>query len=395
MAKKLEDRLGDIASRMTMREPFIAGMFCSRPRYVTEAGDPISTAATNGAWFKFNRVFCDPLTNEQLFGLCLHEALHVIFMHMWRREGRDPACWNVANDGIINHIIAGKGYELPSGGVSIGWVRDTMSSEEVYAKLMQEMKPDDGDDGDGDGDSHGSGKGMAHPRHGKGGFDGTGDLEDAPNEATSIDMEAQIKAMAKMAKACGDGSVIIDRILGGELTPQVHWTEVTRQMMTSASRNDFTYSRVNRRHLANGVYLPALHSENMGGLAVGYDTSGSMGQRECDAAATELSAIITDCRPDWVEVAYCDTKISSTQRFYQDEPFALKPTGGGGTEFKPVFDYFLDKGEPLAGMIYFTDLEGDLFACPDPQCPVIWAYTGHRDPSDFRVPFGVVVRVQV
>jgi len=404
MAKKLEDRLGDIAARMTMREPFIAGMFCTLPRSVTEAGDRISTAATNGAWFKFNREFCDPLDNEQLFGLCLHEALHVIFMHMWRRDGRDPACWNVANDGIINHIIKAKGYELPAGGVHIGWVNERMSSEEVYAKLLKEMEEgggegdDDGDDGDGeggDGAGHSGRSGMTHPKHGAGGFDGTGDIEDAPTEATSIDMEAQIKAMARMAKACGDGSIIIDRILGNEMKPQVKWTDVTRQMMNSASRNDYSYAKVNRRFIGSGIYLPAQHSESMGGLAVGYDTSGSMGQRECDAAAVELGAIITDCRPDWVEVAYCDTKISSVQRFEQDTAFELKPTGGGGTEFKPVFDYFAEKGERLAGFIYFTDLEGDLFACPDPGCPVIWAYTGSRDPDSFQVPFGTVVRVQV
>lgn len=411
MAKKLEDRLSDMAARMTMREPFIAGMFSTLPRFVEEKGSRYTTAATNGAWFRFNREFCDALDNEQLFGLCLHEAMHVIFMHMWRREGRCPFTWNVSNDGIINCIIRSQGYALPDGGVHIAWVTPQMSSEEVYARMYKEMEDEagkgdgegeGGEDGDGEGDGDGNGddkshgiKGRQHRKYGQGGFDGHGDLEDAPSEASGIDMEATIKAMAKMAKACGDGSLVVERVLGGDLQPQVKWTDVTRTMLISASRNDFTYAKINRRHAGGGVYLPALHSENMGGLGVGYDTSGSMGEAECNAAAAELRAIITDCRPDWVEVAYCDTKISSVQRFNQDEPFQLKPTGGGGTEFKPVFDYFIDKGERLAGLIYFTDLEGDLMACPDPQCPVIWAYTGSRDPDQFQVPFGTIVRVQV
>jgi hypothetical protein len=54
--------------------------------------------------------FIAPLSDEQLFGLVLHEASHVVLMHMWRRDGRDMALWNYANDAIINAYIKGRGW---------------------------------------------------------------------------------------------------------------------------------------------------------------------------------------------------------------------------------------------------------------------------------------------
>jgi predicted metal-dependent peptidase len=68
----------------------------------------------------------------------------------------------------------------------------------------------------------------------------------------------------------------------------------------------------------------------------------------------------------------------------------LKPKGGGGTRFQPVFEHFDETGEHYAGIIYFTDMEGDLDECVEPPCPVIWANIGR---GDYTAPFGTAVKV--
>lgn len=371
------NRLDLAYSKLGLREPFIAAVMTRVKREVTEA---IPTAATNGTVCKYNPDFMDKCNDEQLFGLVLHESCHVVLMHMWRRDGRDPALWNYANDAIINAYIRSRQYSLPDGGVDLSWVKDSHSSEEVYEKLKQEQqkKRKGKGSGDGDGDSP------------AGGFDGTGDLEDAVDEATRTDMEATIVAAAQMAKTCGHGSALIDRILSNVGTPKVAWQDVTRSMLTDKSAADYSYQRPSRRFIAGGLYLPSLRTDTLGGLAIGFDTSGSMGPRECNQIAAELQSIVDDLQPAFVEIVYCDSEVTHVERFERDDPLLLHPKGGGGTRFAPVFEHFAQTGEQYCGMIYFSDMMGYLEECEEPEFPVIWADIGRDHPAP---PFGVRVEV--
>lgn len=364
-----DNRLSLAYSKLGLREPFIAAVMTRVKREITTA---VPTAGTNGSVVKYSPDFMDKQNDEQLFGLVLHESLHVVLMHMWRRDGRDPSLWNYANDAIINAYIKQRNYQLPDGGVHLSWVKDSMSSEEVYNRLKQEQQ-------------------SGSPPQ-AGGFDGSGDLEDALDEATKTDMEATIMAAAKMAKECGHGSNIVDRILQSTGEPKVRWQDVTRAMMTEKSAADYTYLRPSRRFIGSGLYLPSLHTEALGGLLIGFDTSGSMGPRECNQIAAEIQAIVDDLRPAFVEVVYCDASVTHVERFERDDLLQLKPKGGGGTRFQPVFEHAAQIGEHYCGMIFFTDMEGDLDECVAPEFPVIWADIGQSHP---REPFGVRVPVAI
>lgn len=376
---KLMDRLDLAYSKLGLREAFIAAVMT---RVKREVSDKVSTAGTNGTWVRYNEKFCAPLSDEELFGLVLHESCHVVLMHMWRREGRDPKLWNYANDAIINAYIKSRGWQLPKGGVQLSWVKEDHSSEYVYNKLKEQQQQQGGGNGDGEGDEDQDGMG--------GGFDGSGDLEDAQDEATRVDMEATIVAAAKMAKDCGQGSSLIDRVLDSAGTPHVRWQDVTRSMMTESAAADYSYLRPSRRFIGSGLYLPSLRTDALGGLAIGFDTSGSMGPSECNQIAAELQAIVDDLQPSFVEVVYCDYSVTHVERFERDEPLKLHPKGGGGTRFKPVFDHFAESGEQYCGMIFFTDMEGNLAECEEPAFPTIWADIGSSHPPE---PFGTRVAV--
>lgn len=379
---KLMDRIDLAYSKLGLREAFIAAVMT---RVKREVSDKVSTAGTNGTWVRYNEKFCTPLSDEELFGLVLHESCHVVLMHMWRREGRDPKLWNYANDAIINAYIKSRGWQLPKGGVHLNWVKEEHSSEYVYNKLREQQQQNgegkgSGNGGEGDDDQDGMG----------GGFDGTGDLEDAQDEATRVDMEATIVAAAKMAKECGQGSALIDRVLEKVGDSKVRWQDVTRSMLTESAAADYTYLRPSRRFIGSGLYLPSLRTDALGGLAIGFDTSGSMGPNECNQIAAELQAIVDDLNPAFVEVAYCDYSVTRVERFERDEPLQLQPKGGGGTRFKPVFDHFAESGEQYCGMIYFSDMMGDLDECEEPEFPMIWADIGYDHPEP---PFGTRVEV--
>ena len=146
-----ENRLSVAYSKLSLREPFIAAVMTRIRREIT---DEVPTAATDGTRVIYNPDFMDKCSDEELFGLTLHESLHIILMHMWRRGERDPKLWNVANDAIINAYIRKRQYQLPEGGVDVGWVRDDMDSEYVYKRMKQDQdqkQQQSNSDGDGDG----------------------------------------------------------------------------------------------------------------------------------------------------------------------------------------------------------------------------------------------------
>jgi len=165
---------------------------------------------------------------------------------------------------------------------------------------------------------------------------------------------------------------------------------VLRSMLTDSSAADYSYRRPSRRFIGQGLYLPSLRTDALGGLAIGFDTSGSVSPSDCDKMATEIRAIVSDLRPAFVEVIYCDSSVSSVERFEQDDDVVLHPTGGGGTRFKPVFDHVAQSDDFYAGMVFFTDMEGNLAECEEPEFPVIWANVGY---ADYAPPFGTVTKV--
>ena len=389
----LEERLETITSRMVLREPFVGSVFTRLERVVGDEG----TAWVDGKRVYFGREFCDQLTDEQLLFVALHEASHVIFMHMWRCDGRNPKLFNVATDAVINRTLVKMGYPMPSEngqqvGILLDWVTEDMSSEYVYRKLMENPPPESkssGGWGDGDGDGTKDEQGGA-----QGGFDeSAGDLRVAPDEAELADIEATIVTAAKMAKAAGDTNALVDRAIGESRAPKVSWSEVLRRVMTSISRDDYTYRRFNRRLMPQGVYMPSLHNESMGRLVVAVDTSGSISSAELDQISGEITAICEDCRPESTEVVYCDVSVKHTETFYPGDPVKLHPRGGGGTRFKPVFDHIEQSIERPAALVYLTDLCGDVSELSQPEYPVVWGHMAGYGEAD--VPFGEKIEINL
>lgn len=365
-----EARIELAFSQLGLREPFIAAVMS---RVKREISDSVPTASTNGAWVKFNPVWCGALDNEEFFGLVLHESCHVVLMHPWRREGRAPTTWNVANDALINQYVLSRGYKLPKGGVHIAWVKEDMDSETVYLRLKKEQEQKRAKGGDpGEGEE-------------AGGFDGTGDLEDVPDEASKLDMEATIAAAAQAARDCGHGTSMVDRVLASLGASKTPWQDITRAMMSESAMVDYSYRRPSRRFIGENMYMPSLQGEKMGALAVGFDVSGSIGKDDCDRIAADIRAIVGDLCPSKVIIVYCADRVTGTQVFDEGDELVIKPVGTGGTRFKPVFDKLAQMDERLCGLIYFTDLEGPLAECEEPEYPVVWADFGRSHPA---VPFG-------
>jgi len=133
--------------------------------------------------------------------------------------------------------------------------------------------------------------------------------------------------------------------------------------------------------------LPSVERTGLGPIVIAVDTSGSIGSLELDQFAGEISAIADEAKPESIYVVYCDAAVQSSQEFASGEPLHLEPKGGGGTDFKPVFEWVEENGVLPHCLIYLTDLCCHSF--PDvPEYPVLWVTDSRK-----AAPFGETVQI--
>jgi predicted metal-dependent peptidase len=126
----------------------------------------------------------------------------------------------------------------------------------------------------------------------------------------------------------------------------------------------------------------------VGEIAIAVDCSGSIGSRQLGLFEAEVRSILAGQRPQFVFVIYFDAAVQKVETYQAGELISLSPVGGGGTDFRPCFDWLEDHGIMPQIMVFLTDLCGT-FPSETPPYPVIWASTEAR-----RTPFGEIVPME-
>jgi Uncharacterized protein conserved in bacteria len=231
-----------------------------------------------------------------------------------------------------------------------------------------EADGDAGDAQDGSDDSaHGDQKRSRRP---------AGEVRDAPKDADPKQLEREWKqAVAQAEKAAsmrGNLPGSLRRMTENVLKPSIDWRAALRQFIQrSWTAADYTWQMPSLRYLAQGLYLPRLASETLPCIVIATDTSASIWIRLLAAFQAEIQAICDEIRPEETFLVYCDAKVQRVDRFVAGEPVKFCAVGGGGTDFRPAFDWVAKEGLSPACLVYLTDLDG---AFPDqpPEYPVLW-----------------------
>ena len=392
-----------VRANLILEQPFF-GSLALKLRVVPDIA--CQTLWVDGVRMGFSPEFVTNLRFEELKGAVCHEVMHCACAHMSRRGDRNPKKWNVAADYAINSILVDGNFVLPQGClVHPGF--NGKSAEEIYGLLPD---GDGGGSGAGDGvpdwnsdDPGGCGEVRDYPgddgQQGNGNGKGTGPppLVGPASKSQKAQAETDWKIAAAQAaqagRAMGNMPAGLERFVKELVDPKVCWKEQLRQFVERSSKNDYTWRRPNRRYIPMGVYLPSLWSEELGHVVIGDDTSGSVSQSEQDQFSAEVSSILEEYKTE-ITVIYCDTKIAGIEEFTQEDlPLRLKAKGGGGTDFRPPFEYVKEQGIEPVCFIYLTDLECNRYPDPPPDYPVLWVST--KDPEDCswaeKPPFGEVI----
>lgn len=105
---------------------------------------------------------------------------------------------------------------------------------------------------------------------------------------------------------------------------------------------------------------------------------------------SEISAIHSELRPSQMTVMHVDTEVAHVDEVMPDDQFPKTPIkGGGGTAFRPAFDYINEHYPDVEAAVYLTDLETHDFG-DQPPYPVLWVST-KRD----EAPWGQTTHIQI
>jgi predicted metal-dependent peptidase len=422
---KQETRIkrGHVALMKHPETALYSGVMLMGTTKVVDEGCP--TAYTDGVNKVYGRAFLETIIPEsKVRGLILHENLHVALKQVafgsgMFKEHRKMA--NLAADFVVNDIIENiKGcvtgtqeriVELPDGAVYDPMFHN-WSMREVFNYLKKHAKPkpkpqpqkgneqcndpqsggkQDKDDGDGDewesvevngkeydlsnSDEHDFGRELTH--------------EEVKEINDTID-----RALREGGMLAGRMGAKIPRSISDLLEPKIDWREALRDFVTSSikGKDEFTWRKLNKRHLANDILSPSVENETIGEVIVAIDTSGSIGSDEITEFATELVSICDIAQPERVRVLWWDTQVHGEQVFnqaeYQNIASLLKPLGGGGTTVGCVNDYINKERLTAECVLVFTDgyLEHDIQW--NISSPTMWMITRNKN---FEPPVGKMV----
>jgi predicted metal-dependent peptidase len=184
------------------------------------------------------------------------------------------------------------------------------------------------------------------------------------------------RAVAAAQTAGGQGKLpdSIKRLIEKTLEPKISWREVLSEFL-QPQRTDYTYSPMDRRFVYSETYIPDFGGIGIEDIVIVYDTSGSIDDNTLSKFSAECQGILSMHGRSRVHVVSCDAEVHTWETLESSDDWpTIEPQGGGGTDFRPVFDEVEDKNIQPSVIVFLTDGYGTA-PSDDPGYPVLWVLT--------------------
>ncbi len=414
-------KLAAARTKLILDKPFLGALVLRLPLVAADKSW-CTTTATDARGFYFNPEYIDSLSLSQAQFMLAHEALHCALSHFARRGHRIKHRWDLACDFAINPLLVEEGLDPPPEAVILDEYKG-MTAEEIYPLIEDSEESETLDQHVYDATSDGGGEGGAAERppprrddgkpdageqqersdRGQGGQSskqdesGEGEAErdsddgdaDQPEpltpgekETLSIQWQQRMAGAAQQAMQAGKFGGTLARLIDHLLQPRIPWRMLLARFLSNLARDDFSYMRPSRRE--GDAIFPSLRSAQVD-LAVAVDTSGSIKHSEIEEFISEIDAIKGQIRAR-ITLLPCDAALveGAPWCFEPWEDFTVpdRLSGGGGTDFRPIFKWIEVNGFQPDLLVYFTDAQGPFPEAPPPY-PVLWLIKGRE-----KTPWG-------
>ncbi|BAO45384.1 vWA domain-containing protein [Thiolapillus brandeum] len=419
---KIQTKLAAARTRLILDKPFLGALVLRLPMKAASA-EWCPTTGTDARHFYYNPEYINSLTLAQTQFMLAHEALHCALSHFSRRAHRVLHRWNLACDYAINPLLVDEGLTPPYDTLVMDEYKG-MTAEEIYPLLQEDDNQETIDQHLYDQDSDGSGDGTddgepppdnpppepqqqkeqqqqpgnpdqndQNPSGGQSQQGNTGNDQPHPGENSQpppltpeerdtleIQWQQRMAGAAQQAIQAGKMNGAMARMIDHLLQPRLPWRMLLARYMTSMARDDYSYMRQSRRSQGDAI-LPSLHSSQVD-VVVALDTSGSIRDSDIHEFLSEVSALKGQMRAR-VTLIPCDAHIAEGAPWifepWEEMELQAEISGGGGTDFRPVFQWVEEQGMKPEILVYFSDLQGQ-FPELAPSYPVLWLVKGKEKP---------------
>lgn len=341
----------------------------------------------------WNPKFFETLTLDEARAVLEHECQHIVRSHVERFKDKDQHIGNLATDLAQNQFIQG----LPKDAIQLDkfpkeWkLKEKESAEYYYNEFMKHANKISVSKNP-DGSYHVTikdPKGKTIAEFDVNDMDGS-EWKDADTSELSKEVirQAVKEAKEQMDKSQGTLPAGLEISVNELLQPpRISWNKLLKQYIAASIKSGHrqSWKKPNRRfgHLQKGKL-----SDHIVAITVGLDTSGSIGAEDYKIFFSELNAIQQSYKAD-INIIECDADVQRHYKLTRYKKPSRNVKGGGGTDFRPVFDYIQEKHLRTDVLIFFTDMWGSF---PEKKYPfkTIWVSTSEVD----KAPIGKVIRIK-
>lgn len=352
----------------------------------------------------YNAEFVNKMDQDEVKGVVCHEVMHVALEHLRGLKGKDAMVCNVAMDIVVNDLILENGLKLPKEGlipnnheIMINGnikVKDINKKcwEIIYAELEKKLPKKPKGSGGYGWDEH-KREGDGEPGEGDGEGDKEGEKLGGAVNDKDFDAKQTVNEAYAYAKLQGKAPAGMDRYIEELSYPKLDWKSMLRKFIVREIPYNFSYSRPSKRSIACGIFMPSVTKESLE-IGVAVDTSGSMSPDDLKMCVSEVLGIIRAYDNVKLTVLSCDAEVHTVAEVNCEEDIAaLKLEGGGGTDFRPVFNWIGDNKPAMKLLVFFTDGFGE-FPKDAPSTKVLWCVSKGGMELE-KIPFGEAVNIDM
>jgi predicted metal-dependent peptidase len=353
-------KLDKAKTQFSLDQAFFASILFKHPLV---ARDDIPTAAVDkrGTVY-YNPKWIESLPVPEIIGVLAHECMHWAGDHFTRKRARDMKKWNYATDAVINDTLKQANIQLPKDCVDMpgSWEK---TPETVYDELP---------------DNPGGGQGQGQGGMGEDMLD-EGELSDAEVEEIKARVRQEVAEAKNAAKMRGQLPTSLEKWADSIINVKTPWFEILERYMTNFVKGERTWSRPNRRFIAQNVYLPAIgKSVRMGPIAFLDDVSGSVSQPEQAHFGGHFKRIAEQCQPEQVDIYYCDAAVGRHDTFENPDDVEFVFMSGGGTDMVEGLIEIAKQEPPPEVVVVLTDGYTNWPAPNQFDFPIIWVISSDQ-----------------
>ncbi len=389
-----QQKITKAKAKLMLEHPYFGTVASALP---LEQNNEILTFTSDGVKMHYNSEYLDRLSLEEVEFVMANGAMHTVLKHHERLGDRTKWLWQTATDYVVNAMLVKNGMHLPEYAY-FEEKFDGMYVEEVYEMLRAEMMDNSDHSMEQETeqitDSDETGVENLHMQKEHTPDNNAEDTEEEQNaddneevlntpekKEEQEEMKERLEQIFQKLKRQGNLPKDLELVIPEYFSHKVDWREFLYGYIATHAKTSYTFTPPNMKFLYRGIYLPSMSSDLLR-VIVAVDTSGSVYESLLSTFLGEVSAMMQQYPNYEIDLITADAKVQSHKTFLPGEPLDYEISGGGGTDFRPVFEYIDQQIDYPTLLLYFTDGDG-IFPKDVPMYDVLWVM-----PQEVDVPFG-------